>query len=305
MSENGRPLLEVDHLVMHYRTKKGDVSAIEDVSFSLEHGGSLGLVGESGCGKTSVAMSLMQLAADNARYLSGEIRLDGENLLALDEDTMRKRRWKSIAMVFQGAMNSWNPVYTVGEQIKEAIDLHVRPRLDDDETRARMDRLFEMVGLNPTMLDRYPHEFSGGMRQRAVIAMALSCDPRLIIADEPTTALDVIVQDQILKELKKIQERLGMSLIYISHDIAVIAEVTDTIGVMYAGKLVEYGTTAEVFKRPRHPYAYLLLSSTPSITGPASETGPPRRRTSQPARSSFGLSLPSSLSLQEREVRDR
>jgi peptide/nickel transport system ATP-binding protein len=259
---------------MHYRTKKGDVSAIEDVTFSLEHGGSLGLVGESGCGKTSVAMSLMRLAADNARYESGEIRLDGENLLALDEATMRKRRWKSIAMVFQGAMNSWNPVYTVGDQIKEAMDLHFHPRLSDEATRARMNRLFEMVGLNPAMLDRYPHEFSGGMRQRAVIAMALSCDPRLIIADEPTTALDVIVQDQILKELKKIQEQLGMSLIYISHDIAVIAEVTDTIGVMYAGKLVEYGKTADVFRRPRHPYSYLLLSSTPSITGPRRKLAP-------------------------------
>jgi peptide/nickel transport system ATP-binding protein len=259
---------------MHYRTKKGDVSAIEDVTFSLEHGGSLGLVGESGCGKTSVAMSLMRLAADNARYENGEIRLDGENLLALDEATMRKRRWKSIAMVFQGAMNSWNPVYTVGDQIKEAMDLHFHPRLSDEATRARMNRLFEMVGLNPAMLDRYPHEFSGGMRQRAVIAMALSCDPRLIIADEPTTALDVIVQDQILKELKKIQEQLGMSLIYISHDIAVIAEVTDTIGVMYAGKLVEYGKTADVFRRPRHPYSYLLLSSTPSITGPRRKLAP-------------------------------
>jgi len=273
-SNNGVPLLEVDHLVMRYRTKKGDVSAIEDVSFSLAQGGSLGLVGESGCGKTSVAMSLMRLAADNARYVNGEIRLDGENLLALDEATMRKRRWKSIAMVFQGAMNSWNPVYTVGDQIKEAMDLHFHPRLTDEATRLRMDRLFEMVGLNPAMLDRYPHEFSGGMRQRAVIAMALSCDPRLIIADEPTTALDVIVQDQILKELKKIQEQLGMSLIYISHDIAVIAEVTETIGVMYAGKLVEYGTTAEVFRRPRHPYAYLLLSSTPSITGPRRKLAP-------------------------------
>ena len=137
-----------------------------------------------------------------------------------------------------------------------------------------MVRLFEMVGLNPTMLERYPHEFSGGMRQRAVIAMALSCDPKLIIADEPTTALDVIVQDQILKELKKIQDQLGMSLIYISHDIAVIAEVTDTIGVMYAGKLVEYGSTLDVFQRPRHPYAYLLLSSTPSITGPRRKLAP-------------------------------
>jgi peptide/nickel transport system ATP-binding protein len=273
-SHNGAPLLEVDRLIMRYRTKKGDVSAIEDVSFTLHQGESLGLVGESGCGKTSVAMSLMRLVADNARYVSGEIRLDGENLLALDEDTMRRRRWSSIAMVFQGAMNSWNPVYTVGEQIKEAIDLHVRPRLDEDETRARMGRLFEMVGLNPAMLDRYPHEFSGGMRQRAVIAMALSCDPRLIIADEPTTALDVIVQDQILKELKKLQEKLGMSLIYISHDIAVIAEVTDTIGVMYAGKLVEYGRTADVFRRPKHPYSYLLLSSTPSITGPRRKLAP-------------------------------
>jgi peptide/nickel transport system ATP-binding protein len=187
---------------------------------------------------------------------------------------MRKRRWKSISMVFQGAMNSWNPVYTVGDQIAEAIDLHFVPRLNEKAVRERMNRLFTMVGLNPAMLDRYPHEFSGGMRQRAVIAMALSCDPRLIIADEPTTALDVIVQDQILKELKKIQEQLGMSLIYISHDIAVIAEVTDTIGVMYAGKLVEYGSTLEVFHRPKHPYSYLLLSSTPSITGPRRKLAP-------------------------------
>jgi peptide/nickel transport system ATP-binding protein len=274
VTPNGKPLLEVDGLVMRYQTKKGQVSAVENVSFTLHQGESLGLVGESGCGKTSVAMSLMRLAADNARYISGEIRLDGENLLALDEDTMRKRRWKSISMVFQGAMNSWNPVYKVGDQIREAMDLHIHPRLSESASEARMVRLFEMVGLNPKMLDRYPHEFSGGMRQRGIIAMALSCDPKLIIADEPTTALDVIVQDQILKELKKIQEQLGMSLIYISHDIAVIAEVTDTIGVMYAGKLVEYGSTLDVFRRPRHPYSYLLLSSTPSITGPRRKLAP-------------------------------
>lgn len=274
MTPNGKPLLEVDRLIMRYQTKKGEVSAVEDVTFTLHQGESLGLVGESGCGKTSIAMSLMRLAADNARYLSGQIRLDGENLLALDEDTMRKRRWKSISMVFQGAMNSWNPVYRVGDQIREAMDLHIHPRLNEAASEARMVHLFEMVGLNPKMLERYPHEFSGGMRQRAIIAMALSCDPKLIIADEPTTALDVIVQDQILKELKKIQQQLGMALIYISHDIAVIAEVTDTIGVMYAGKLVEYGSTLEVFRRPRHPYAYLLLSSTPSITGPRRKLAP-------------------------------
>ena len=274
MTSNGKPLLEVDGLVMRYQTKRGQVSAIEDITFTLYHGESLGLVGESGCGKTSVAMSLMGLAADNARYISGQIRLEGENLLALSEDQMRRRRWKSISMVFQGAMNSWNPVYRVGDQIREAMDLHIKPKLNEANAKGRMARLFEMVGLNPAMLERFPHEFSGGMRQRAVIAMALSCDPKLIIADEPTTALDVIVQDQILKELKKIQDQLGMALIYISHDIAVIAEVTDTIGVMYAGKLVEYGPTLEIFHRPRHPYTYLLLSSTPSIIGPRRKLAP-------------------------------
>ncbi len=271
---NAPPLLEVDHLVMNYVTERGDVSAVEDVSFTLHQGEALGLVGESGCGKTSIAMSLLRLQAENAVFKSGEIRLNGENLLALPEDEMRRHRWKDIAMVFQGAMNAWNPVYRVGDQIREALDLHFRPRLSDAEATERISRLFEMVGLNPAMANRYPHEFSGGMRQRAVIAMALSCDPSIIIADEPTTALDVIVQDQILQELKKIQRELGMAIIYISHDIAVIAEVTDTIGIMYAGKLVELGPTVEVFARPKHPYAFLLLSSTPSVTGPRRKLAP-------------------------------
>ncbi|HVR31990.1 MAG TPA: ABC transporter ATP-binding protein [Acidimicrobiia bacterium] len=269
-----RPLLEVDHLVMNYRTDKGDVSAVEDVTFTLHSGESLGLVGESGCGKTSIAMSLLRLVADNAVFKSGEIRLEGTNLLALTEEQMRQRRWSDISMVFQGAMNAWNPVYRVGDQIREAMDLHFRPRLSTAESNDRIERLFNLVGLNPAMANRYPHEFSGGMRQRAIIAMALSCDPKVIIADEPTTALDVIVQDQILQELKKIQAELGMSIIYISHDIAVIAEVTDTIGVMYAGKLVEIGPTSEVFARPRHPYTFLLLSSTPSVTGPRRKLAP-------------------------------
>ena len=269
-----RPLLEVDHLVMNYTTEKGDVSAVQDVTFTVHEGESLGLVGESGCGKTSIAMSLLRLVADNAEYRAGEIRLDGTNLLELTDEQMRQRRWNDISMVFQGAMNAWNPVYKVGDQIREAMDLHFKPRLSEDAVNQRLTRLFELVGLNPAMINRYPHEFSGGMRQRAIIAMALSCDPKLIIADEPTTALDVIVQDQILQELKKIQRDLGMSIIYISHDIAVIAEVTDTIGVMYAGKLVELGPTSEVFARPRHPYAFLLLSSTPSVTGPRRKLAP-------------------------------
>jgi len=269
----GDVVLEVDHLVMNYRTKEGLVSAVEDVSFDLIEGDSLGLVGESGCGKTSVAMCLLRLQADNAEFHRGEIRFKGENLLALSEEEMRRHRWNDISMVFQGAMNAWNPVYRVGDQIREALRVHF-PDMTVAEGRERIRALFELVGLNPDMMDRYPHEFSGGMRQRAVIAMALSCNPTIIIADEPTTALDVIVQDQILKELKKVQHELGMSIIYISHDIAVIAEVTDHLGVMYAGKLMEYGTTEEVFHRPRHPYTFLLLSSTPSITGPRRKLAP-------------------------------
>lgn len=270
-----RPILEVKNLVMNYELKGGGmVSAVEDVSFALPKGKSLGLVGESGCGKTSVALTLMRLAADNARILNGEVVLDGDDLLALDSEGMRRRRWTDVSMVFQGAMNSWNPVYTVGDQIRETMDLHWNPKPTTAQARAKMEELFNLVGINPEMIDRYPHEFSGGMKQRAVIAMALACDPKLIIADEPTTALDVIVQEQILQELKKIQREFGMSIIYISHDIAVIAEITDLIGVMYAGKLVETGPTPEIFARPRHPYTWLILSSTPSITGPRRALAP-------------------------------
>ena len=273
-ASQGDPLLEVDHLVMHYQTEKGPVSAVEDVSFTLHGGEALGLVGESGCGKTSVAMAILRLQAENAEFKGGEVRLNGQNLLELTEAEMRTHRWSDISMVFQGAMNAWNPVYRVGDQIQEAMDLHFDPPLTKTEARERMSAIFEMVGLNPLMLDRYPHEFSGGMRQRAIIAMALSCEPQIIIADEPTTALDVIVQDQILDELKKIQRDLGMAIIYISHDIAVIAEVTDKIAIMYAGKIVELGDTSEVFARPKHPYSYLLLSSTPSVTGPRRKLAP-------------------------------
>lgn len=267
-------LLEVKDLVMTYETEKGEVSAVAGVNFLLEEGESLGLVGESGCGKTSVALALLRLQADNASFGSGSIMLDGIDLLELSEEEVRKHRWSDISMVFQGAMNAWNPVYTVGDQIREALRLHWPVPLKGTEEDERIAGLFELVGLDPKMMNRYPHEYSGGMRQRAMIAMALSCNPKLIIADEPTTALDVIVQDQILKELKKIQRELGMSIIYISHDIAVIAEVTDRMAVMYAGKIVEIGSTADIFARPRHPYAYLLLSSTPSISGPRRKLAP-------------------------------
>jgi peptide/nickel transport system ATP-binding protein len=269
-----QPVLEVRNLVMNYETKAGTVSAIRDVSFSVPRGKSLGLVGESGSGKTSVALALLRLQAPNAKVLGGKVLFEGEDLFALDDEAMRRRRWAGISMIFQGAMSSWNPVQTVGDQIVEAIDLHWDPRPNADEARAKVVELYQLVGLSPEMIDHYPHEYSGGMKQRAVIAMALCCEPSLIVADEPTTALDVVVQEQILSELREIQDELGMSIIYISHDIAVIAEITDVLAVMYAGKLVEMAPTADVFTRPRHPYTWLILNSTPSIIGPRRQLAP-------------------------------
>jgi peptide/nickel transport system ATP-binding protein len=252
---------------MSYKTIDGEVDAVKDVSFTVKEGESFGIVGESGCGKTSVAMSLLQLQADNGRITSGEIIFDGKNIVELNESELREVRWSGISIVFQGAMNSWNPVVKIGEQIREAIREHYPDKSKEDNTK-KIIELFDIVGLDSTIIDRFPHELSGGMKQRAVIALALSCDPKLIIADEPTTALDVVIQDQILKEIRKVQDVLGLSLIYISHDIAVIAEMTDNMAVMYAGSIVEMGNTAKVFSNPQHSYTRMLLESTPSIVGP-------------------------------------
>ncbi len=266
--ENGKNenVLEVRDLTMHYETRKGPVFAVDDVSFTLRRGESLGLVGESGCGKTSVAISLLKLLPENARIVKGEIRLDGTDIVPLPEDRVRKFRWKKISMVFQAAMNSLNPVYTVEEQILEAMREHL-PDWSDQQMRERVDELFQLVGLDPALKKAYPHQYSGGMRQRAVIALALSCEPDLIIADEPTTALDVIVQDQVLRRMRKIQNELNMAMIYISHDVGVIAEVSEKVGVMYAGRLVEMGSTQDIFHRPKHPYTMGLMSAFPSIVG--------------------------------------
>ncbi|HEY4666571.1 MAG TPA: ABC transporter ATP-binding protein, partial [Anaerolineales bacterium] len=259
-------VLSIKDLTMHYSTRRGPVFAVDQVSFSLRRGESIGLVGESGCGKTSIAISLLKLLPENAEILSGEIRLNGVDLVPLTESQVRKYRWRNISMVFQAAMNSLNPVYTVEEQILEAMREHL-PQLSDSEMRSQVTHLFELVGLDPSIKTEYPHQYSGGMRQRAVIAMALSCHPDIIIADEPTTALDVIVQDQLLKKIREVQEQLEMAMIYISHDIAVIAEVTERVGVMYAGKLVEMAASDEIFHRPLHPYTMGLMSSFPSIIG--------------------------------------
>lgn len=260
-------ILEVKDLDMSYRTIDGEVEAVKKVSFSVKEGESFGIVGESGCGKTSVAMSLLQLQADNGKITNGEIIFDGKNIVGLSESELREVRWSGISIVFQGAMNSWNPVVKIGEQIREAMREHYPDKTKDENTK-KIVELFDIVGLDSSIIERFPHELSGGMKQRAVIALALSCDPKLIIADEPTTALDVVIQDQILKEIRKVQDVLGLSLIYISHDIAVIAEMTDNMAVMYAGSIVEMGKTVKVFSNPKHAYTRMLLESTPSIVGP-------------------------------------
>ena len=261
-----QPLLSIKNLTMEYKTRKGYVSAIDDVSFDLNHGASMGLVGESGCGKTSIAMTLLRLLPENAEIRKGQILLDGKDIVPLSDEQIQSIRWKRISMVFQAAMNALDPVYRVGDQIYEAISRHEK-EVSPTEAKKRIAELFNLVGIDPKLMERYPHEFSGGMRQRAIIAMALACRPDLIIADEPTTALDVIVQDQVLRELRQIQKKLGMSMIYISHDIAVIAEVSETIGVMYAGRMVELAESDDVFKKPIHPYTVALMSAFPSIKG--------------------------------------
>jgi len=258
-------LLDVRNLKMYYRTRRGHVKAVDGVNFSLNRGKALGLVGESGCGKTSIGITLLRILPTNAEVIEGSALFDGTDILKIGEEEMRKYRWKRISMIFQGAMNALNPVHKVGDQIIEAIITH--EGISKEEARERVARLFELVGLNPDRMDNYPHEYSGGMRQRAIIAMALACNPDLIIADEPTTALDVIVQDKILREMRRIQRETETAMIYISHDISVIAETCDEIAVMYAGKIVERGPIERVFENPLHPYTKALMSAFPSVKG--------------------------------------
>jgi peptide/nickel transport system ATP-binding protein len=265
-------LLEIRDLTLHYETAKGMVQAVDKVSFSLDKGESMGLVGESGCGKSSVAMSIMKLMPSNAVVKGGEVLFKGENLLHMEDEEIRRIRWKQISMVFQAAMNALNPVVRVGDQIIEAIQAH--DDVSEDEAWERVKELYRLVGLDPGRGKSYPHEYSGGMKQRAIIAMSLACSPDLVIADEPTTALDVIMQDQIIQEIVALQDRLDMAMLYISHDISVIAETCRKTGVMYAGKIVEYADTDSLFYETLHPYTKALLSSYPSIKGEVKRLNP-------------------------------
>jgi len=259
-------LLGVKDLVMYYNTLSGDVKAVDNVTFDLGRGETLGLVGESGCGKTSTMLTILGLLPFNARILNGAVYFNGENLLDMPKSRIRKEiRWNRISTVFQGAMNALHPMMTAGKQIAEAILLH--ENVSKREALERAGSLLELVGIERAKIDRYPHELSGGMKQRVVIAMSIACNPELVIADEPTTALDVIIAAQVLELLKDLQRKLDVSMILISHDLSVVAEVCDKIAIMYAGKIVETGTVMEVFKNPRHPYSEKLLAAFPSILG--------------------------------------
>lgn len=260
-------LLTVENLSVRYAAPDGEVSAVDDVSFDLARGELLGVAGESGCGKTTLALSLLRLLPANGRVLRGRVFLDGTDLLPLSEAAMHPFRWRRIAIVFQGAMNSLHPVYRVGDQVCEAVQAG-DGALPHGAAGERAAELFAMVGLSPALTDRYPHELSDGMRQRIAIALALASRPDLVVADEPTTGLDVIVQDSILREMRALQSRLGMSMIYISHDIAVLSETSRRLAVMYAGRWAELGESAELFDHALHPYTRALLTSIPNLRGP-------------------------------------
>ncbi|HYO25912.1 MAG TPA: ABC transporter ATP-binding protein [Lacipirellulaceae bacterium] len=262
------PVIEVADLKTHFHTEDGVVRAVDGVSFRIEPGRTLGIVGESGSGKSVTSLSIMKLLASSARIESGRIALLGKDLVRLPEPEMRSIRGKEISMIFQEPMTSLNPVFTVGDQVMEAILLH--QRVSRAEARTQTIRLFDEVGIpNPAQrVDSYPHQMSGGQKQRVMIAMALSCNPKLLIADEPTTALDVTIQAQILDILRRLRDSRGMAILFITHDLGVIAEIADDVLVMYRGEEVEYGPVLQIFERPRHPYTKGLLACRPRLDTP-------------------------------------
>lgn len=257
-------LLQIQGLKVEYHTEDGVVTAVDNLNLTLNKGETLGLVGETGAGKTTTALAVMRLVPDPpGRITGGKVVFDGQDLGLLKSEEMRLMRGNRISMIFQDPMTSLNPVMTIGRQIEEAVELH--QNLDSKAARARAGEMLKLVGIPPGRVDDYPHEFSGGMRQRVGIAMALSCNPELLIADEPTTALDVTIQAQVLELMKRLRTELGTSMILITHDLGIVAEACDKVAIMYAGAVVEYGTVEGVFEHPMHPYTRGLFGSIPSL----------------------------------------
>lgn len=264
-------ILGVKNLSVNYVTDQGDtLNAVEGVSFDLHEGKSMGIVGESGCGKTTLMLSLLRLLPLAGRIVNGQIIFEGRDLLQITEAEMSKYRWAKIAMVFQGAMNALNPVRTIESQIVETI-LHHGIEKNNRNSLLRAGELLEKVGISPERGHQYPHQFSGGMKQRAVIAMTLACNPKIIIADEPTTALDVMIQAQIIRILKELQDELNLTMVIVTHDLGLVSEICDDVIVMYGGMIAEYGTSDMIFRHPCHPYTKGLLKAFPDINNPGAE----------------------------------
>lgn len=254
--------LEVENLTTRYQTSKGQIHALDDVNFSLDKGESIGIAGESACGKSTLGLSIIRMI-QGGKIISGKIIFNGKSILEITESDFNKNyRWKNIAMVFQGAMNSLDPVYSIKQQFIEILKQH---KYEGDPHQLILKSI-NSVNLDERVLDKYPHELSGGMKQRIVIAMALILEPKFVIADEPTTALDVLIQAQIINLLKKLKKD-GMSIMLITHDLAILSEIADKIGIMYGGKMIEFGSSASIYKNPKHPYTKSLLESIPTLHG--------------------------------------
>lgn len=276
-----KPVLEIENLIVRYVTEDGIVEAVNGIDISVARGKTLGLVGETGAGKTTTALSILRLIPDPpGEIVSGRINLDGTELLSITEARMEKIRGGSVSMIFQDPMTALNPVIQVGDQIAEAIKIHQKATQEQAVKKAR--EMLEMVGIPGNRMAEYPHQFSGGMKQRVVIAIALSCSPRLLIADEPTTALDVTIQAQVLELMKELKEKMKMAMIMITHDLGVVAEVCDDVAIMYAGRIVEQGSLEEIFNRTKHPYTEGLFLSIPNIDDRKAELKPIRGLMSDP-----------------------
>ncbi len=258
-------LLDVRDLKVYYKTKRGVVRAVDGISFSIAEGENLGLVGESGCGKTTAVKAILRLFPNNIAHVSGVIAFEGQNTLEMNFSQLSRLRWKEISIIPQSAMNAMDPVYTIEDQIIEAIKAH--EEISRKDALKRIHGLFDLVGIEKSRLKAYPHQLSGGMLQRACIAMALACNPKLILADEPTTALDVVVQDNILQRINELHKKTRASMLWSSHDISVIAETCDKVAIMYAGQMMEYASSRSIFRNAYHPYTLGLRQTFPSITG--------------------------------------
>jgi peptide/nickel transport system ATP-binding protein len=256
-------MLDVQELRVHFNSARGVVKAVDGLDFQVDRGEIVGVAGESGCGKTTLALAISRLISSPGKIAGGRVEFDGKNILEMDENDFRKAyRWKKISMVFQGSMNGFTPVFTIGSQIDEVLRVHDYA----GDREQRILELLQMVELNPTIADRFPHELSGGQKQRAFIAMALAVDPPFLIADEPTTALDVLTQASIINLLKSLRKKKDISIMLITHDLALLSEIVDRVYVLYAGKLAEVGTSEEIFEEAKHPYTKGLIASVPTIS---------------------------------------